>query len=194
MCANYYLDADFASHLIRSLKEMRKSNGLPFITNGITLPFLAYAYKRLNCDESPITEEYIHKIISSIENAKDDKFIYQHCSEIDEDVIALETRMEDRLEEQGYYARFSNSTMLYDPDAFEKAPSSKQLYDRYSKVISNNSFSRVRKEYKYDWDVVSDEDDNAINEIINDYRKSNNKFKEYEKNINLTYIATTIIC
>ena len=62
------------------------------------------------------------------------------------------------------------------------------------KVISNNSFSRVRKEYKYDWDVVSDEDDNAINEIINDYRNSNNKFKEYEKNINLTYIATTIIC
>ena len=162
MCANYYLDANFASHLIRSLKEMRKPNGLPFITNGITLPFLAYAYKRLNCDDSPITEEYIHKIISSIENAKDDKFIYQHCSEIDEDVIALETRMEDRLEEQGYYARFSNSTMLYDPDAFEKAPSSKQLYDRYNKVISNNTFSRVWKKDEYNYsdieNIISCED------------------------------------
>ena len=74
MCSNYIVDAKFALLLIQSLKEMLKTNGLPFIRNGVTLPFLAYAYKRLNCDDSPITEEYIRKIINSLDSAKDIKF------------------------------------------------------------------------------------------------------------------------
>lgn len=169
MCANYIVDANFALHLIQSLKVMRKSNGLPFIRNGVTLPLLTYAYKRLNCDDSPITEEYIHKIIDSLENAKNIMFIYQHCSEISENVIALQTFMDSRIKEEGYYTRYPNSTILYDPQAFEKVPSSKQLYKIYDKVMSNNTFSRVWKEDKYDWDIVSNEEYIAINTIVNNY-------------------------
>lgn len=148
---------------------MRKSNGLPFIRNGVTLPFLAYAYKRLNCDDSPITKEYIQTIIDSLENADDMMFIYQHCSEIIENVISQQTKMEDRLEEQGFYTRCSNTTMLYDPQAFDKAPSSEQLYKKYKKIILNETFSRAWKKDKYDWDVISEEENVAIKEIINNY-------------------------
>lgn len=176
MCSNYIVDAKFALLLIQSLKEMLKTNGLPFIRNGVTLPFLAYAYKRLNCDDSPITEEYIRKIINSLDSAKDIKFIYQHCSEICEDVISQQTKIEDRLEEQGYYTRSSELTMLYDPRSFEKAPSSEELYKKYKEIMLNNTFSRVWKECKYDWDIISEEENAAINKIINNYKsKLNNR-------------------
>lgn len=165
MCANYNFDANFAAHLINSLKK----RGV--IKNGVTLPFMAYAYKRLNCDTSTITEDYLLNIVTSLENAGNMMFLFQHCSEIQEYVIALHTVFEDRIMEQGFYTRYTESTMLYDPKIYQDAPSAKQLYDRYYNAISNNTFSRVWKEYKYDWEVVSNDEDEMINGIIENYKK-----------------------
>ena len=171
MCTNYTFDADFAAHFIKKLKEMHKSDGSPFIRYGVTLPFLAYAYKCLNRDNSAITEDYLWNIISSLENANDVMFLYQHCSDIEENVIALMSELYDGvIEEQGFYTRTPKSAILYDLRAFETAPSSKELYGRYNEVLLNKTFSRVYKEYKHDWDVVSEEEGIAINTIINDYK------------------------
>ncbi len=173
MCTNYAFDADFAAHLIKKLKEMHKSDGSPFIRNGVTLPFLAYAYKCLNNDSSTITEEYLWSIITSLENANDVMFLYQHCSDIEENVIALMSELyEGNGNEQGFYTRIPNSAILYDPCAFATAPLPKEVYERYKEVLLNKTFSRVYKEHRHDWDVVSEEEDVAINTIINDYNPS----------------------
>jgi hypothetical protein len=66
--------------------------------------------------------------------------------------------------------------MLYDPRSFEKAPSSEELYKKYNEIMLNNTFSRVWKECKYDWDIISEEENVAINKIINNYKsKLNNR-------------------
>lgn len=171
MYTNYTFDADFAAHLIKKLKGMYKSDGSSFIKTGVTLPFLAYAYKRLNNDRTPFTEEYLWNIVTSLENANDKKFLYQYCSVISERVIALFSNLFDGIiKEQGYYTRTSKSTILYDPWAFRTAPSSKELYEKYNEILLKNAFSRVYKEYKYDWDVVSEEEEVAISTIINEYK------------------------
>ena len=171
MCTNYVFDADFAAHLIKMLKEMYKSDGSPFIRNGITLPFLAYAYKCLNNDSSTVSEDYLSNIIISLEKANDVIFLYQHCSDINENVITLKSKLyDDKLNEQEFYMRFPNATLLYDSHAFETARSSKELYKKYNEVLLNKTFSRVYKENKYDWDTISKEENNAISAIINNYK------------------------
>ena len=171
MSANYIFDADFAAYLIKKLKEMRKSNGAPFIRHGVTLPYLAYTYKCLNCDSSAITEDYLWNIITSLEKAGSTLFIYQYCSDIEEFVIALFSKQyDDTIKEQGFYTRDSESTILYDSHFFEITPSSKELYERYKDILLKNTFSRVYKEYKYDWGTVSKEDIDAISTIIEEYK------------------------
>ena len=171
MSANYIFDADFAAYLIKKLKEMRKSNGAPFIRHGVTLPYLAYTYKCLNCDSSAITEDYLWNIITSLEKAGSTLFIYQYCSDIEEFVIALFSKQyDDTIKEQGFYTRDSESTILYDSHFFETTPSSKELYERYKDILLKNTFSRVYKEYKYDWGTVSKEDIDAISTIIEEYK------------------------
>lgn len=169
MYVNYVFDASFAAHLIRNLKEMYKSDGSKFIKHGVTLPFLAYAYKCLNNDCSNIDEIYLSNIINSLEKAKGLIFSYEHCSVIDENVIVLEQNI-DELKQQKFYTRFPNSTIFYDWQVFETAPSSKELYEKYNKVLLNKTFSRVYKEYKYDWDFISEEENHAISTIINNYK------------------------
>ena len=171
MCDKYIFDAGFVEYLINGLKSMHKSNGSPFIRHGVTLPFLAYAYKCLNNDGSAITEDYLWNIIDSLEKSDSAKFKYEHCSDIDENVIVLFSELYDfGIEEQGFYARFPNSGILYDPRAYEIAPSSEELYGRYGKVWLDNTFSRVYKEDRYGWDVVSEEENAVINAIITDYK------------------------
>lgn len=171
MCTNYIFDADFAAYLIKKLKEMRKLNGAPFIRHGVTLPYLAYTYKCLNCDSSAITEDYLWNIITSLEKADSTFFIYQYCSDIEETVIALFSKQYDgTIKEQGFYTRDSESTILYDSQVFETIPSSKELYERYKDILLKSTFSRVHKEYKYDWGTVSEEDIDAISTIIKEYK------------------------
>ena len=171
MSANYIFDADFAAYLIKKLKEMRKSNGAPFIRHGVTLPYLAYTYKCLNCDSSAITEDYLWNIITSLEKADSTMFIFQYCSDIEEIVIALFSKQyDDTIKKQGFYTRDSESTILYDSLVFKTAPSSKELHERYNDNLLNKTFSRVYKEYKYDWAAVSKEESFAINTIINNYK------------------------
>lgn len=170
MCVNYVFDADFAAHLINKLKEMYKSDNLPFIRHGVTLPFLAYAYKCLNNDNSAISEDYLSNIINSLEKAKAAIFLYKPCSAINENVITLKNQDEVKLGEQGFYTRFPNATLFYNSEVFKTAPSSKELYKKYNEVLLNKTFSRVYKENKYDWDAISKEEDNAIKTIINSYK------------------------
>ena len=171
MCTNYIFDADFAAYLIKKLKEMRKLNGAPFIRNGVTLPYLAYTYKCLNCDSSAISEDYLRNIITSLEEADSTMFIFQYCSDIEEFVIALFSKQyDDTIKEQGFYTRNSGSNILYDSQVFERIPSSKELYERYKDILLKSTFSRVYKEYKYDWDAVSKEDIDAISTIIKEYK------------------------
>ena len=171
MCDNYIFDAGFAEYLINRLKTMHKSNGSPFIRHGVTLPFLAYAYKCLNNDSSAITVDYLFNIIDSLEKSDSAKFKYEHCSDIDENVISLFSKLYDfGIEEQGFNTRFPNSGILYDPRAYEIVPSVDELYERYNKVWLDNTFSRVYKEDRYGWDIVSEEENSAINAIITDYK------------------------
>ena len=166
MCVNYVFDADFAAYLINKLKKMSKSDCLPFIRHGVTLPFLAYAYKCLNNDSSAISEDYLSNIITSLENAKDAIFLYRPCSDIEENIIALQTKDDDKLAEQGLYTRFPNATLFYDSEVFETAPSSKELYEKYNNILLNKTFSRVNKE----WVVISEEENIAIKSIVNTYK------------------------
>ena len=171
MCVNYVFDADFAAYLINKLKEMCKSDNLPFIKHGVTLPFLAYAYKCLNNDSSAISEDYLSNIINSLEKAKGLIFSYEHCSVINENVIVLEQNINE-LKQQKFYTRFPNSTIFYDWQAFEIAPSSQELYKKYKEILLNKTFSRVYNEIKcgWDWNAISEEENTAIKTIINDYK------------------------
>ena len=174
MPTDYIINSDFASHLIKSLKILQKSNGLPFIRTGVTLPFLAYTYKRLNNDNTPITEDYLWSIITSLENSSDTIYTYQYCSKIEEFVIALHSDLFDnRIREEGYFTRSSKSTILYDPQLCNNAPSSQLLYTRYYKALSNNTLSRRYIEYRFDWDFISDEENTAIDITINNYKHEN---------------------
>lgn len=171
MCTNDVFDASFAAELISSLKRMIKPDGGKFITNGVTLPFLAYAYKCLNNDSSPITKDYLWNIISSLENADGVMFLYQNCSTIEESVISLRTQEDSRIEEEGYYTRTPESNIFYDLETYKNAPSANQLYEKYEEVLSNKTYSRVYKEYYYDWAAISEEESNAINTIVKKFRQ-----------------------
>lgn len=174
MCVNYVFDASFAAHLINELKKMCKSDGSSFIKHGVTLPFLAYAYKCLNNDDSAISEDYLSNIITSLEKAKNAIFLYKPCSIINENVITLKNQDEIKLDEQGFYTRFPNATLFYNSKVFEIPPSSKELYERYNEVLLNKTFSRVYKEFKPDWDIISEEENIAIKSIINNYKSKQN--------------------
>ena len=143
MCTNNIFDANFAAELINSLQSMIKSNGEKFIKNGVTLPFLAYAYKCLNGDDSPITKDYLWNIICSLENTNGTEFLYQHCSTIEESVISLRKQDDNRIEEEGYYTRTPESNIFYDPEAYNEAPSANQLYEKYEKVLLDKTFSML---------------------------------------------------
>ena len=93
---------------------MRKLNGAPFIRHGVTLPYLAYTYKCLNCDSSAITEDYLWNIITSLEKAGSTLFIYQYCSDIEEFVIALFSKQyDDTIKEQSIQRLLSSSFHLF---------------------------------------------------------------------------------
>ena len=158
-------DAKFAYHLISSLKQMRKKDGKPFITNGVTLPFLAYACKRFNNDTSSVSVKDMLKIMDSLDNAAPNTFVFEVCSVIEERVIALYSDIN-----AGYYhPRTEKSHLLCDDDALSPQQSLEDVCNLYEEVINVKTYSRVYKDYRYDWAELTDEEENAIQTIVESY-------------------------
>ena len=84
--------------------------------------------------------------------------------------LSLRTQEDSRIEEEGYYTRTPESNIFYDLAAYKNAPSANQLYEKYEEVLSNKTYSRVYKEYYYDWAAISEEESNAINTIVKKFR------------------------
>lgn len=167
-------DAKFAYHLISSLKQMRKKDGKPFITNGVTLPFLAYAYKKLNGDDSVVSVEYMNNILKILEGADENFFVLEMCSEIDERVIAIYSDVNRNYYiAEGFYNIPEKSHLWRDPKAHNPCQFQRAMCALYKDVVTDRLYSRVYSEYRYSWSTISEEEDNAIQTIIeqnaNDY-------------------------
>lgn len=158
-------DAKFAYHLISSLKQMRKKDGKPFITNGVTLPFLAYAYKRLNNDTSSVGGDDLLKILEALDNATPNTFVFEFCSVIEERVVALYSKVNE-----GYYhLRTETSCLLCDDIVLSPQQSLEDVCNLYEKVVNDKTYSRAYKDYRYDWVELTDEEENAIQTIVESY-------------------------
>lgn len=161
------IDVGFTSYLISSLKVMRKKDGRPFITNGVTLPFLAYAYKRLNNDTSAVSVDDLLEILKALDKASPNTFVFEVCSEIEERVVALYSETNAYY----YHLRTQESHLLCDDDVFSPHQSLEDVCNTYKKVIKDKAYSRVYKDYRYDWDKLSAEEENAIRTIVELYLK-----------------------
>lgn len=166
------IDVRFAHYLITSLKTMKKENGTPFITNGVTLPFLAYAYKQLNNDTSSVSVDDLLEILKALDKATPNTFVFEVCSEIEERVVALysETNV-GYYDAKKYYLRTAQSYLLCDPDAIKQAQPLEDISIFYKKILDNKTYSRVYKDYHYNWDELSGEEKGAIQTIVELYKK-----------------------
>lgn len=146
---------------------MIKSNGRPFITNGVTLPFLAYAYKQLNNDTSSVSVKDLLEILKALDKATPNTFVFEVCSEIEERVVALYSETNAYY----YHLRTQESHLLCDDDVFSPHQSLEDVCNSYKKVIKDKTYSRVYKDYRYDWDQLSEEEKGAIQTIVELYKK-----------------------